>query len=226
MQALAEMRSPKSQDAAGRELPSPPDPGRRLPRASPTSTPTGVEQNPTIRFVSHNVDDNEFLAVNQVTIRSAEVERRFDIVLYLNGLPVVIASSSVRALRRRTSRRPMLSLRRTCASSRWRSAASCSRSSPTASHARYGTPFTPLNHYSPWNVDDDGKPLGRLDPAIRTRSRSDESGCRSRRDRVDLVDGVCNQERFLQLQRRLRRLRRRARTATPSGSPSRTSTSP
>ena len=28
------------------------------------------------------------------------------------------------------------------------------------SHARYGTPFTPLNHYSPWNVDDDGPVSG------------------------------------------------------------------
>ena len=50
----------------------------------------GVEQNPTIRLVSHDVEDNEFLAVNQVTIRSADVERRFDIVLYLNGMPVAI----------------------------------------------------------------------------------------------------------------------------------------
>lgn len=23
----------------------------------------------------------------------------------------------------------------------------------------YGTPFTPLHHYSPWNVDDDGNPV-------------------------------------------------------------------
>jgi hypothetical protein len=27
--------------------------------------------------------------------------------------------------------------------------------------AKYGTPFTPLNHYAPWNVDDDGKPRSR-----------------------------------------------------------------
>ncbi len=71
VQALAEVRAPKSQDPLaenfrlhqilvdgyrGHQL-------RRLRR---------VEQSPTIRFVSHNVEDNEFLAVNQVTIRSAE----------------------------------------------------------------------------------------------------------------------------------------------------------
>src|SRR5947199_10513183 len=48
----------------------------------------GIEQNPTIRVVSHVVEDNEFLAVNQVTVRSKEVERRFDVVLYVNGLPL------------------------------------------------------------------------------------------------------------------------------------------
>src|SRR5262245_61278305 len=50
----------------------------------------GIEQNPTIRLVSHVVEENEFRAVNQVTLRSSDVERRFDIVLYLNGMPVVI----------------------------------------------------------------------------------------------------------------------------------------
>ncbi len=29
----------------------------------------------------------------------------------------------------------------------------------TGSSAKYGTPFTPLNHFSPWNVDDDGAPV-------------------------------------------------------------------
>src|SRR5436305_57331 len=32
----------------------------------------GIEQNPTIRVVSHRVEDNEWLAVNQVTVRSKE----------------------------------------------------------------------------------------------------------------------------------------------------------
>ncbi len=88
VQALAEVRAPKSQDPLAENF--------RIHqvlvdgyRGITYFDADGVEQSPTIRFVSHKVDENEFLA-NQVTIRSADVERRFDVVLYLNGLPVVI----------------------------------------------------------------------------------------------------------------------------------------
>ena len=50
----------------------------------------GIEQNPTIRLVSHRPEENEFLAVQQVTIRTTEKHRRFDVLLYLNGMPVAI----------------------------------------------------------------------------------------------------------------------------------------
>src|SRR5699024_3227060 len=50
----------------------------------------GTEQNPTIRLAGSRVEDNELLAVNQVILRTAELERRFDIVVYLNGMPVAI----------------------------------------------------------------------------------------------------------------------------------------
>src|SRR5690625_2661432 len=50
----------------------------------------GREHNPTIRLLGTTPEDNEWLAVNQVTVITADVERRFDLVLYLNGLPVVV----------------------------------------------------------------------------------------------------------------------------------------
>jgi type I restriction enzyme R subunit len=57
--------------------------------------------------------------------------------------------------------------------------------------AKYGTPFTPLNHFSPWNVDDDGIPVapgfmedGEAVTALETA-----------------LQGLYNQERFLQLVR-------------------------
>ncbi|MGI8681237.1 MAG: type I restriction endonuclease subunit R, partial [Mycobacteriales bacterium] len=55
--------------------------------------------------------------------------------------------------------------------------------------AKYATPFTPLHHYAPWNVDDDGVPTrsgasGAMDSAI-------EIACY----------GLFNQLRFLQLTR-------------------------
>jgi type I restriction enzyme R subunit len=57
--------------------------------------------------------------------------------------------------------------------------------------AKYGTPFTPLNHFAPWNVDDDGKPLAQ--PRI-------EDGV-SVEPIDDALNGLFNQERFLQLVR-------------------------
>lgn len=190
IQALAEVRAPKSQDPLAENF--------RLHqilvdgyRGITYVDSDGVEQSPTIRFVSHNVDDNEFLAVNQVTIRSADVERRFDIVLYLNGLPVVIAE-----LKRAGSESADIA-------SAHAQLSTYLREFPMAFRfvvlsiisdgitARYGTPFTPLNHYSPWNVDDEGRPF-RSDP---------DQWEPVRLEIEDLVNGVCNQERFLQIQR-------------------------
>ena len=49
----------------------------------------GAEQNPTIRLIdTRDPWNNDFLAVGQVTVVEGERRRRFDIVLYLNGLPV------------------------------------------------------------------------------------------------------------------------------------------
>ncbi len=190
VQALAEVRAPKSQDALAENF--------RLHqiliggyRGITYVDSEGVEQNPTIRFESHDVDENEFLAVNQVTIRSAERERRFDLVLYINGLPVAIVE-----LKKAGAEQAGIA-------SAHAQLATYVREFPMAFRfvvlsiisdgiiARYGTPFTPLNHYSPWNVDDSGRPYqsgaGEWQPA--------------RVEIYDLIDGVCNQERFLQLQR-------------------------
>lgn len=190
VQALAEVRAPQSQEPLAENF--------RLHqilvdgyRGISYVDSDGVEQSPTIRFVGHTVEDNEFLAVNQVTIRSADVERRFDVVLYLNGLPVVIAE-----------------LKRAGADNVGIAAAHAQlatylREFPMAFRfcvlsiisdgitARYGTPFTTLNHYSPWNVDDEGRPFrsgsGEWEPV--------------RLEIEDLINGLCNQERFLQILR-------------------------
>ncbi|MBB5152890.1 type I restriction endonuclease subunit R [Saccharopolyspora phatthalungensis] len=152
----------------------------------------GVEQTPTIRLVSHRPEDNEFLAVNQVTVRSLEHERRFDIVCYLNGFPVAI-----------------FELKQAGAEDADLDAAHAQlgtylREFPMAFRfavltvisdgitARYGTPFTPLNHFSPWNVDDDGKPVSPDD---------DTNESQHQLELEYLIDGVFNTERFLQLQR-------------------------
>ncbi|MGH3799198.1 MAG: type I restriction endonuclease subunit R [Pseudonocardiaceae bacterium] len=190
-QAVAELLSPKSQDAITENY--------RLHEAMVNGyrgityvDPDGVEQTPTIRLVGSDPADNEWLAVNQVTIRNADVTRRFDVVLYLNGMPVAI-----------------IELKKAGAADADLAAAHAQlqtylREFPMAFRfavvtvisdgitARYGTPFTPLNHFAPWNVDDDGKPVefGTVLDDLRLGTELEL-----------LIEGVFNVERFLQLQR-------------------------
>ncbi|WP_063046894.1 type I restriction endonuclease subunit R [Nocardia pseudovaccinii] len=150
----------------------------------------GVEQNPTIRLVGPRVEDNELLAVSQVTVRSRESTRRFDIVLYLNGMPVGIIE-----LKKAGSAQADLA-------SAHAQLGTYLREFPMAFRfavltvisdgitARYGTPFTPLNHYAPWNVDEDGKP-------VRFGEARDEDHIGVQLE--FLISGVLHSERFLQI---------------------------
>ncbi|QWF81871.1 type I restriction endonuclease subunit R [Amycolatopsis sp. CA-230715] len=152
----------------------------------------GSEQTPTIRLVGHRPEENDFLAVNQVTLKSLEHERRFDIICYMNGFPVAIfelkqagaedadLNDAHAQLGTYLREFPMA----------FRFAVLTVISDGIA--ARYGTPFTPLNHFSPWNVDDDGKPVDFGAETVDKQPRLEIEV---------LIDGVFNTERFLQLQR-------------------------
>jgi len=50
----------------------------------------GQETTPTIRLLTREAGDNEWLVASQVTVRRGEYHRRFDLVLYCNGMPVSI----------------------------------------------------------------------------------------------------------------------------------------
>ena len=151
----------------------------------------GTEHNPTLRIVSADPAENDWLAVNQVTLVDRDHERRFDVVLYLNGLPIVVLelkkAGNLKAdvaaahgqLRTYLREFPMA----------FRFAVFTIASDGL--FAEYGTPFTPLNHFSPWNVDDDGKPIRFDEPVDGAYQTALEL----------LLFGVANQERFLQLQR-------------------------
>lgn len=190
-QALAEIVAPASQDAIAENA--------RLHeilvygyRGISYVDSDGIEQNPTIWLIGHRVEDNEYLAINQVTIRSAEVERRFDVVTYCNGLPVVIVE-----LKKAGSERVDVASAHAQLQTYLREFGMAFRFCvltviSDGITARYGTPFTPLNHYSPWNVDDDGEPI-KLGSDASDTSVDVELEC--------LIDGLFNQERFLQLQR-------------------------
>ncbi|MDN5796947.1 MAG: type I restriction endonuclease subunit R [Intrasporangium sp.] len=156
----------------------------------------GVEHNPTIRLVSTEPSENDYLAVNQVTVRSHEVERRFDLVLYCNGLPVSIVE-----LKRAGTQGADVAAAHAQLATYVRELPMAFRFAvlTVASDgvvAKYGTPFTPLNHFSPWNVDDDGDPLG-FGHFDHEAGHDEHLGT----GLDHLIDGVFNQDRFLQLLR-------------------------
>ena len=190
-QALADILSPKSQDALTEN--------HRIHeylvhgyRGITYIDSDGVEQTPTIRLLGERVEENEYLAVNQVTVRAGEHERRFDIVLYVNGLPLVVIE-----LKRAGSEKADVSAAHAQIETYVRELPMAFRFCllsviSDGLFAKYGTPFTPLNHFSPWNVDDDGKPITTVV----------ESGDGHLGTGLEfLVDGVFNVERFLQLLR-------------------------
>ena len=154
--------------------------------------PDGIEHTPTVRLISEVVEENEWLAVNQVTIHSTEVDRRFDLVLYLNGLPVSIIELKKAGAEKGDQAAAHAQL------------ATYLREFPMAFRftvftvisdgitARFGTPFTPLNHFSPWNVDDDGK-------VVAFGEMVDDAHYGTELE--FLIEGVYNLERFNQLRR-------------------------
>ncbi len=151
----------------------------------------GVERTPTIRLMSTREHENEWLAVNQVTVRDRDHHRRFDIVLYCNGLPVAIielkrsgdeksgsaGAHNQLALYVREFPMAFRSVVLTVASD--------------GATARYGTPFTGFDHVAPWNVDDDGAVI-----------RPGDSGDNPYDTALEiLLFGLFNQTRFTQLLR-------------------------
>ncbi|MGH8424118.1 MAG: type I restriction endonuclease subunit R, partial [Pseudomonas fluorescens] len=119
----------------------------------------GAEQNPTIRLVGKDPEDNDWLAVNQVTVAEGEHKRRFDIVLYLNGMPVAIVelknAGDAHAGLRGAHAQLMTYVRELPLAFRFTMACVVS----DGITARYGTAFTPYEHFTPWNVDEQGKPV-------------------------------------------------------------------
>ena len=191
-QAVAEIAAPKSQDAIAENL--------RIHqylvdgfRLSYIDS-DGTEANPTIALLSSDPDQNDWLAVNQVTLVQGDYRRRFDLVLYCNGMPVSIIElkkagsttadvASAHAQLQTYLREFPLAFRFcvfTLASD--------------GLDAKYGTPFTPLNHFAPWNVDKDGKPVDFASEVMTLDG--DVITCLEH-----TLDGLYNQERFLQLLR-------------------------
>ncbi|GLB68746.1 type I restriction endonuclease subunit R [Arthrobacter mangrovi] len=188
-QALAEITQPKSNDAVteNHRIHHYLVDGFRLTYIDSD----GTESNPTIRLISADPDENDWLVVNQVTIVQGDYRRRFDIVLYCNGMPVSIvelkkagsAAADVAAAHAQlqTYLREFPMAFRFCVLTL----------ASDGILAKYGTPFTPLNHFSPWNVDDDGTVVRPGDLQDGEPTTGLETA----------LLGLYNQERFLQLLR-------------------------
>ncbi|MHA3725046.1 type I restriction endonuclease subunit R [Leucobacter sp. HY1910] len=125
----------------------------------------GVEQNPTLQLLSPDPARNDWLAVNQVTLRETrpghgEAHRRFDVVLYVNGMPLsVIELKSAGSTATVAHAHAQLETYLEEFPLAFRFCVFTLASDGLS--ARYGTPFTPLNHFSPWNVDGDGHKLAQ-----------------------------------------------------------------
>ncbi|PKV98974.1 type I restriction endonuclease subunit R [Nocardia fluminea] len=131
----------------------------------------GAEHNPTVHIVNlADHDRNTYRAVRQVTVIDGEKNRRFDLVLYVNGLPLAVIE-----LKRAGDED--VKLEDAHAQISW-----YVEEFPTAFRynaivllsdgitAKYGTPFTPYEHFAPWNTDNTGRRINPLEADGLTQS--------------------------------------------------------
>ncbi|WP_409470688.1 type I restriction endonuclease subunit R [Streptomyces sp. HC307] len=124
----------------------------------------GAEHNPTIRLIDlDDPDANVYRALNQVTVIDGEKNRRFDVVLYVNGLPLAVLELKRAGDEDATLQDAHSQVARYVAefptAFRYNSVVLIS----DGITAKYGTPFTPYEHFAPWNTDEFGARVDLLD---------------------------------------------------------------
>ncbi|MDI9883850.1 type I restriction endonuclease subunit R [Streptomyces sp. HNM0645] len=152
----------------------------------------GAEQTPTVRLVDFtDPDANSYLAVNQVTVRDTDgSHRRFDIVLYVNGLPLAVIELKSASDENATLKSAHAQLQTYVSEFpiAFRYNVLCLVSDGIT--AKYGTAFTPYEHFAPWNVDHEGERVDTNEPGY---------------DGLDALNlalhGLFTQDRFLSLTR-------------------------
>jgi type I restriction enzyme R subunit len=149
----------------------------------------GAEHNPTIWLIDkRDAGNNDFMAARQVRVVDGEHRRIFDVVLYLNGLPVGFIE-----LKKTSAKGDDLKSAHTQLTSTYvdefplafRCNVICVVTDGPG--ALCGTAFTPLEHFAPWTVDDEGEPVKQ--PASRTEELPV----------VLMLHGLFQHERFLDL---------------------------
>jgi type I restriction enzyme, R subunit len=121
----------------------------------------GAEHIPTVRLVDFaSVGANRYHAVSQVTLRDSEGNtRRLDIVLYVNGLPLVVVELKSASAAYATLDHAHAQLGTYLAEYPIAFRYNVLTLISDGITAKYGTPFTPYEHYAPWNIDEDGQPI-------------------------------------------------------------------
>jgi type I restriction enzyme, R subunit len=121
----------------------------------------GAERNPTIRLIdTRDPANNDFMAVRQVRMVEGEHRRIFDVVLYVNGLPLAfieLKKTSAKADDLKSAHTQLTSTYVHEFPLAFRCNVICVVTD--GPDARCGTAFTPFEHFAPWTVDDDGKPV-------------------------------------------------------------------
>jgi type I restriction enzyme R subunit len=121
----------------------------------------GAEQNPTIWLLDRrNVRNNDFMAARQVRVVDGEYRRRFDVVLYVNGMPLGFIELKKTTPGGDGLKEAHQQLTGTYVAEfplAFRCNVVCVVSDGFS--MQYGTAFTPFEHFAPWSVDDDGKPV-------------------------------------------------------------------
>ncbi|MBB2911255.1 type I restriction enzyme R subunit [Streptosporangium becharense] len=118
----------------------------------------GAEHTPTVRLVDlRDPNRNTYRAVNQVTVIDGEHRRRFDVVLYVNGLPLAVIELKSAADEHATLKDAHAQLGTYLDEFplAFRYNVLCMVSDGVT--AKYGTPFTPYEHFAPWNIVENGE---------------------------------------------------------------------
>ena len=122
----------------------------------------GQDVTPTIRLLGSPAE-NDYLAVQQVRLEQGDHKRRFDIICYVNGLPLVIVELKGAGAKANTA--TAIAQLHTYLDEFPMAFRHCVLTvASNGLDARYGTPFTSDNHYSPWKVDEQGQPI--TDPGV------------------------------------------------------------
>lgn len=154
----------------------------------------GAEHSPTVRLVDfRDPAANTFRAVNQVRLLDDDHERRFDVVLYVNGLPLAVVELKNASDPRTTlaGAHAQLGTYAEEFPKAFRYNVLCLVSDGVT--AKYGSPFTPFEHFAPWNVDSQGNPPSSPDFEYDEVDKPDALAL--------ALHGLFEQNRFLDLAR-------------------------